>query len=45
MRKLLFYRSPQTIWSDIELDKLICDSYDSGIDDLDYEDIDWTVQP
>lgn len=42
MRKLK-YSSPQTFWSAYENHELICDSYDSGIDDLDYEEVDWTV--
>lgn len=45
MRKLLFYRSPQVRWSDLKLEDPICDSYDSGIEDFDYEDVDWTVKP
>ena len=34
------YRSPQICWEDLERQALICDSYNSGIDDYDYEDID-----
>lgn len=34
------YRSPQICWEDLEPQTLICDSYNSGIDDYDYEDID-----
>ena len=39
------YLEPQAVWSLLMAQALICDSYDSGIDDVDYEDVDWTVQP
>ena len=41
----LYYRPPQTSWRDLLPAVLICDSYDSVIDDFDYEDVDWTVKP
>ena len=39
----LYYRPPQASWSDLAPETIICDSYDSGIDDIDYEDVDWTI--
>ena len=41
----LSYRAPMACWTDTAIQDLICDSYDSGIDDYDYEDVDWTVTP
>jgi len=35
----LKYRSPQTFWDELEPRNLICDSYNSGIDDYDYVDV------
>ena len=33
------YISPQAAWSELEAWSLVCDSFDSGIDDYDYIDI------
>jgi hypothetical protein len=35
----LKYRSPQTLWDEMEPQSIICDSYSSGIDDYDYVDV------
>jgi len=35
----LKYRSPQTLWDELEPQSIICDSYNSGIDDYDYVDV------
>ena len=37
------YRSPQLSWDDLEPQALICDSYESGIDDYDLVDVDWNA--
>lgn len=39
------YRVPEAYWVDAISQELVCDSYDSGIDDYGYEDVDWTVTP
>ena len=39
MRKKFIYHAPQTIWSELDPDVIICDSYNSGIDDYDYVDV------
>ncbi len=39
------YRSPQTSWDEMESQAIICDSYNSGIEDFEYEDLSWTVKP
>lgn len=39
----LYYRPPQAFWSDFVQVTFICDSYNSGIDDMEYEEVDWTV--
>jgi len=41
MKKELYYHAPQAYWSELSGQELICDSYDSGIDDFDYEEITW----
>ena len=38
------YLEPQAVWSGFEAGNLVCDSYDSDIDDFDYEEVDWTVK-
>ena len=43
MRKKYIYQAPQAVWSELDSDALICDSYDSGIDDFDYEYVDWNA--
>ena len=43
MKAKLYYRAPQASWSELAPWELVCDSYDSGIDNYDYEDVDWTV--
>lgn len=35
----LKYHSPQTLWDELEPQSIICDSYNSGIDDYDYVDV------
>lgn len=35
----LKYRSPQTLWDEMDPLNIICDSYNSGIDDYDYVDV------
>ena len=45
MKKYRKYLAPRTDWSTLDSLDLICDSYGSGIDDIDYEDLDWTVKP
>ena len=37
------YRSPQLSWDDLEPQALICDSYESGIDDYDLVEVDWNA--
>ena len=39
------YDSPKAVSCNLEPRGVICDSYDSGIEDLEYEEIDWTVTP
>ena len=43
MKAKLYYRTPQADWSELASLELVCDSYDSGIDDYDYEDVDWNA--
>ena len=43
--ELQFYRVPRTEWGSLAGRQLLCDSYGSGIEDYDYEDLDWTVKP
>ena len=45
MKKNRKYLDPRTEWSALDTLELICDSYSSGIDDMEYEDVDWTVNP
>lgn len=45
MIKLKHYLSPECEFEEAYLRELLCDSYDSGIDDIVYEDVDWTVNP
>lgn len=45
MRILLHYSTPLCDAYEAHWKELLCDSYDSGIDDVDYEDVDWTVNP
>lgn len=45
MKKYRKYLAPRIDWSALGALELICDSYDSGIDDMEYEDVDWTVNP
>jgi hypothetical protein len=45
MKIKLPYHVPQSVWSELKPEALICDSYNSGIDDFYYEDIDLTVTP
>lgn len=35
------YYSPRTEWSFVTNQELLCDSYGSGIDDYEYEEINW----
>ncbi len=35
------YLAPLSEWSELDARELLCDSYNSGIDGFDYEDIDW----
>ena len=44
-KKSILYFAPQSDWSALDTLELICDSYNSGIDDMEYEDVDWTVKP
>ena len=39
------YCAPQSCWSIVSSRDLLCDSYNSGIDDYDYENVDWTTKP
>ena len=39
MKQLLTYHAPQAFWSELAAGSLICDSYNSGIDDYDYVDV------
>ena len=45
MKERLCYLAPQTCWCELAAESLVCDSYNSGIDNYDYEEIDWTVKP
>ena len=40
---LLLYFAPKCEYYEAHWTDLLCDSYGSGIDDIDYEDVDWTV--
>ena len=37
------YLAPHSEWSTHATKDLVCDSYSTGIDDFDYEEIDWSV--
>ena len=39
------YLAPECETNEARWEELLCDSYGSGIDDIDYEDVDWTVTP
>ena len=39
------YQVPCAESCGLALRSLVCDSYGTGIDDFDYEDLDWTVTP
>ena len=41
MIKFPSYSSPYTEWSELDSLTLICDSYNSEIEDYDYEEINW----
>ncbi len=41
MVKKRIYFTPQFVLSELETGNIICDSYNSGIDDFDYEQIDF----
>ena len=45
MKKALPYYSPECETTEAHWKELLCDSYGSGIDDVDYVDVDWTVNP
>ena len=45
MKKYRKYLAPRTDWCAMDTLELVCDSYSSGIDDMVYEDVDWTVTP
>ena len=45
MKKKSIYLGPQADWSEFATGSLVCDSYNSGIDDYEYEEVDWTVNP
>ena len=42
MKKLLPYYTPLCEACEAQLTELLCDSYGSGIDDIEYEAVDWT---
>ena len=39
------YIAPQADWNELAPEELVCDSYGSGIEDFEYEDLNWTVTP
>lgn len=41
MKTKLYYHAPQASWCELAAGDLVCDSYDSGIDDYTHEDVDW----
>ena len=41
MKKKRTYFEPQTVWNELAAGELVCDSYDSGIDDFIHEDVEW----
>ena len=45
MKKKCIYIEPIAVWSGLEPEAIVCDSYNSGIDDIDYEQIDLTLNP
>ncbi|MBO4671904.1 MAG: hypothetical protein J5640_08735 [Bacteroidales bacterium] len=45
MNKLLSYYIPKCEAYEVHWEELLCDSYDSGIDDFLYQEVDWTVNP
>lgn len=45
MNRKPYYSTPRTCFSELEGFELVCDSYNSGIDDFDYEELDWTDKP
>ena len=38
MKERLYYHAPQAAWCELTAESLVCDSYNSGIDDYDYAD-------
>ena len=44
-KKSILYFAPQSEWSILDTLELVCDSYSSGIEDFEYEDLGWTVKP
>ena len=45
MNKVFPYYAPECEQYEAHWEEMICDSYDSGIDDFDYEELTWTVNP
>ena len=44
-KKATLYASPRCECCAADWEIVLCDSYNSGIEDFDYEEIDWTVKP
>ena len=45
MKEQQKYRVPQFWWTVVSPQELICDSYNSEIEDFEYEEIDWDAIP
>ena len=43
MKEKCIYFEPIAVWSDLAPETIVCDSYNSGIDDIEYEQIDLTA--
>ena len=37
------YQSPQVFYDEFAVNELLCDSYNTEIDDYDYVDVDWNI--
>ena len=44
-KKASLYVSPECEFQETRWEALICDSYNSGLEDFEYEEIDRTVKP
>ena len=45
LKRATHYVSPECDFCDALWETVLCDSYNSGIDDYGYEDYDWNAKP